>query len=238
MPVTQTLLTSGSDETDASSYTTLSVTPAANKLIVVSVHTRRSAANNAIPTLSGNGITWTWIDGAAGVGNANRTDMFRGLSSSPSTGAITIDYGGLTQQAAHWAVEELTDVDTATNQGVVQSATGSSTGTSLTITLAAFGNSGNAAFGYIGVNRADIANIAPGTGFTEVVETTLTNERAEAEFKNTEDTTVDWSWDGNGGAEGVGVAIEIKWLVGMPDVVSTLRNIETPIFSKTKVVAY
>jgi hypothetical protein len=77
----------------------------------------------------------------------------------------------------------------------------------LAVTLAAFGDAGNATFGAIAQRL--VAAITFGTGFTELYESgTVENSNFQTQWRNDNDTSVDWSWTGNQAA--CAVAVEIK----------------------------
>lgn len=58
-------LTSGADTTDAISFTTASITPGANRLILLVVQV--ASTNPApTPTVTGNGLTWVEVVGREG----------------------------------------------------------------------------------------------------------------------------------------------------------------------------
>lgn len=210
--VVASVLTSGSDVTDATSYVSASITPAANALILGVIHVRKSAATVSNPTATGNGLTWVEEKTIAN-GNTRRLNVFRAMDASPTTGAVTFDLGGVTHLHAIWAILQFTNVDTTGTNGsgaVPQSATTSGSGTSGTATLAAFGNVNNATFGAWGIQNNE--NITPGSGFTEETDVGITDGAAqlvlETEFKNTNDTSVDASWTTSDTYRGI--ALEIK----------------------------
>jgi len=177
MAITQAKLTDGGSGTDATSYATASVTPGANRLIVVAVLNSKSTTPDT-PTLSGNGLTYVQIATVTFQTIASpqkRLTLFRAMGASPSAGAITIDMGGVTQSGCAWSVSEFDGVDTSGTDGsgaVVQSATNSvdSSG-SLDVTLAAYGDGTNhAAYGAFGANSTEVQNAE--AGWTEISEAT------------------------------------------------------------------
>lgn len=207
-----TNLTRGSSGS-ANSATTASITPAGNRLILVGVISARGSGSNiTTPTVSGDGLTFVQI--ATQTSNASnwRLTLFRAMVAAPSSGALTIDFGGQTQdQGIGWFVEEITGAVTSGTNGadaVVQSGTGNATGTNtgLTITLSAFGSTRNGAFGVV---ASQGVSITAGSGFTAIGTTSITASGAQDQFKNSSDNTVDWTW-GSVGTEGPGIAIEIK----------------------------
>src|SRR5687768_12328361 len=87
--------------TDAASYTTASLTPTANRLILLTVVSSFGTSgtnqpNN--PTVTGCGLTWVNI-GFNWHSGRNKISLFRAMGSAPSSGALTIDFGGQTQSA-------------------------------------------------------------------------------------------------------------------------------------------
>lgn len=212
MPIGHTLLTSGVDGTDATSYTTASITPGANNLILVDVFTH----NADTPTLSGNGLTYVLVDSRVDVFSVF---VFRAMGAAPSTGAITIDFGAATQNRCGWIVSQLDTVDTEGANGsgaVVQSASNAaSVVSSLTVTLADFANTNNATYGAFVATSAAVG-IAPGTGFTQIADQQLEatfSTHMFAEWRNDNDTSVDASTEDVSNTSWRGVALEIAIFV-------------------------
>ena len=223
--VTAANLTSGSSTTDASSYTTASITPSANQLILVAVTIRNDTSAAApTPTISGNGLTWVAIDNQT-MGARQKLTLFRSMGASPSAGVITIDTGGDTQDMASWTVDQFDGVDTSGTNGsgaIVQSAKNSATGaTSLTVALVAFGSANNATYGtfaHVVSNEA----ITQGTGFTELADSfAAAVYGTESEWRNDNDTSVDASWVTSGNA--AGIAVEIKAAAGAAPTVTDVN---------------
>src|SRR3990167_11448563 len=111
-----TNLTAGGSNTAATSYTTASITPSANALILASVESNADPDAPNTPTLTGNGLTWvevvTRLDGTA------RMTLFRAMGSAPSAGAITIDFAGQSQaNGSTWIVTEFSGADTSGTNG-------------------------------------------------------------------------------------------------------------------------
>lgn len=218
MAVTMTALTSGTATANASSASTASVTPGGNKLLFAVVGNRSTSGAATLPTCSGNGLTWvqvaTVLSGGAGD-NRNRITIFRAMGASPSSGAITFDAAGTNQETWAWSVVEFGGVDTSGTNGsgaVVQSVTQQETTsvTTTTATLAAFGSIDNATFGAIAHEKADEAH-TPGTGFTEIHD--LQPGGAEdislmTEWRVDNDTTVDGSWATSRKAGAIGAEIK------------------------------
>ena len=223
MAITNASLTSGTNTTDATSFTTASITPTANQLVIATVV--NTAATAGTPTLSGNGLTWVQIDTQLVAASGVRTTMFRTMGASPSSGAVTIDFGADTQTGCAWAIDAFAGIDTSGTNGsgaVVQSAKGAVDATSITVTLAAFGSTDNgAAFG-MGRGRAEASTFD--TGWTEIVDTTYStpNTAIETQWRADNDTTAGASWVTSGKA--AGIAIEIKAAAAASDVDSMVTT--------------
>lgn len=206
-------LTAGSDTTDDSDSVTASITPSANKLILLTITSRADAVQPTISSVSGNGLTWVEINHRDydAAGSRRTVFLYRAMGSSPTTGSVTITWGGI-QTAKAWCIDEITGADTSGTNGsgaIVQSVTNEGASvTSLTITLADFSSSSNATYGAF--SGAGDDTFTAGSGFSITAQTHPgTNEISVAsEFKATNDTSVDITLsplDDIGG-----VAIEIK----------------------------
>lgn len=160
MAITVTHLTNGAG-TGTADKTTASITPGANKLILVAVNANNFSGTPSAPTLSGNSLTYVSIVDVTFSTIASATSrftLFRAMGASPSSGAITITPGST--NSCMWAVAEVDGVDTSGTDGsgaIVQNATNRTDGdapNSLTVTLAALADAVNnavyAAFGPAG----------------------------------------------------------------------------------------
>lgn len=115
----------GSGATIAS-LVTGSVTPVSSELMLVWVGNTLGAAVST-PTLTGtNGlsVTWTQVATIVDAPSLQRLTLFRGVPSSSVAGAFTIAFGGVVQLFVVWEAESYPSVAQATNQGIVQSITG------------------------------------------------------------------------------------------------------------------
>lgn len=216
MAITAANLTASFDNTDAQSYNTASVSPGANKLILVTVGIRNySAVNLGTLSLSGNGLTWvevattTYSSVASGQ---SRISIFRSMGASPSAGAITVTVSGSGNASCQWSVDEFDGVDTSGTNGsgaIVQSAVNQSDNctSGLTVTLAALGDAANNAV-YAGFGTDDAQNLTEGSGYTELA-AAVGEDALETQYKVPGTTTpnaTNFASFGDGG----GVAVEIK----------------------------
>lgn len=215
MPLSASSLVVLNDTSNLTSYATASTTPSSGKLILCAVASSKASTPD-LPTVSGCGLTWVQVATVLfdTVGTpTKRVTLFRALG-TPSTGAITASFGGVQQTGCNIFVSEIGPVDPGGSNGadaVVQSATNAvDSATSLTVTLSAFGNSSNGAYGCEFTNLG--TNSTVGSGFSLIARGgySTPSHTGNTEFKSSEDTSVDWTFSsGNAGA----IAIEVKLLV-------------------------
>jgi len=196
------------------SFTTAaSLTPSVNKLYICTVANTISSGTATTPTVSGGGgLTWVQIDVIDPSSTTKKTTMFRAMKSSGLTsGTITADFGGVTQSQVAISVEEFSGVDqTGTNGSgaIVQSAHASSaSGTTATVTLAAFGDAANNA-PFMASGTVGAVAITPESGYTELSDQQLGNHSLETEWKVGQDTSVTSTWTGSN--NWCAIAVEIK----------------------------
>lgn len=114
MAVTTNHLTTGSSTTNASSYTTASITPTANRLVMLACLVSVGAQPTPTITVSGNGLTWVQVDTTA-TAAARTVVAFRAMGAAPSAGVVTINGTSLT--ACLWSIVEFDGVDTSGTNG-------------------------------------------------------------------------------------------------------------------------
>jgi hypothetical protein len=219
MAISATHLTTNQSGSSATSYNTASITPSANKLVLIAVgHQITASAPVVTPTVSGCGLTWVEVatkpQSAGSV--FRRITVFRAMGASPSTGALTIDFGAQSQLRCGWSVSEFDGVDTSGTNGsgaIVQSAsndvTDSGSATGVTVTLSAFSSANNATYGALRYgNSSDSASVTEGSGFTRLG---LVNGSASygSMYKLSNDTSVDWTWNSTT-TFSQAIALEIK----------------------------
>jgi hypothetical protein len=173
--ITQTLLTSGSEVTNLSTYTTASIAPAPNTLVTIAVLSHRSTATIS-PTVTGGGMA-SWdlvasVDFDTLALPHRRLSIYRAMSAAPGSGPLTFTF---TNQVSNleWSVSQWDGVETSGVNGAgaigQTGATRADAGNGLSVGLAPFGSPANVALGAFGVNSA-VAAITPGTGFSELSE--------------------------------------------------------------------
>lgn len=194
MAVTATHIIDESTTTDATSYVMTSWTPVANRLYLVGIHSAVASDTPNVPTISGaNGLTFVQV--ATSVDSTRRLTVFRAMKASGlSAGTATVDFGGQTQGGYQASVDEFDGVDTGGTDGsaaIVQSAAATPlTGTSISVTLSAFGSVDNATYGF-GGGSASTTILDAGTGFTALAERSSGSPSRVmlAEWRSDNDTT-------------------------------------------------
>lgn len=196
MAITATNLATSGSTTDSTSFTTGSISPSANKLILLWVYTINSSAPNT-PTVTGNSLNWVNVASRADGANIRRITLFRAMG-TPTSGPLTIDFAGQLQSGCAWSIVQYDGTSLIGTDGsgaLVQAVSNASIGidTSLTVTLAAFSGVGNATVGGFGVSFNSAGLPAVGSGFTATGQFNQTspNLSIASEFNAGNDTTVD-----------------------------------------------
>ncbi len=217
-----THLAAAGSTTNQASYTTASITPTANNLVLAWV-TNTKATTPDTPTLSGNGLTWvqvatvTWGTIAAPTA---RTTLFRAMGAAPTAGAVTISFGA-SQTGCAWAIERFSGVDTSGTNGsgaIVQSVTGrtdsASAAAGLSISLAALGDPTNATAGGFSNMVNSATSISAGTGYTAFTGAAYStpNTSIRAEWRATGSTTVNVTQSAVSHIGGIAVEIKVASL--------------------------
>lgn len=206
-------LTVFATDTNNTSFSTSSISPTTGNLTLAIVQSTIAASTGPNqPTLSGNGLTW---DVVASIqesnANVSRITLFRARGTA-SSGAVTADFGGETQTTCGIVVVNITNTQALGTNGsgnIAQFKTGevSGTNTGITITLDnPFSSSDNATMGFFAIDRGIAMTV--GSGFTDAGNTGGSASSLQAEFKATNDSTVDASW-ASGTTRGMMIAIEI-----------------------------
>lgn len=216
--ITISNLSTGSDTDGNSTSTTASVTPTSNYPLFVHVKSRTSISTDPnIPTITGNGITYTTVASlvidTTGT-SRERMTLFRGSAVSPSAGTIAIDFAGQNQTHVEWSIDQIQGVDVSNDSGaVVQFATAlldsvATPASSLTATLGAFVAADNATYAVLGSFNSTTV-YTEGSGFGRASFLQDVAGAIVSEFKNVNDTTVDWSFNAPDVSTGI-IAVELK----------------------------
>ncbi len=220
--VSITNIVASDNATPGTSFTTSSISPVANRLYLLTVNVRNDSSTQPVaPTVTGAGLTWVSL-GVASDYDTTTTSMrsmfmFRARGSSPSSGALTVDFGATSHTGIIYNIDEFTGIDGSGTNGsgavvqVVSNADSSSSVSSITGTLSAFGSSQNATYAVF-CNGTNALTATAGTGFAKVGEYQATDSntagRMVSEFKSTNDTTADLTYSSTCQL-GV-IAVEIK----------------------------
>lgn len=203
MAISASALTTGGSGTNGTGFTTASVSPGSNRLLLLGVGFSGVDASGSFPscTISGNGLTWelvaSQVSWAEGANWYNITRVYRAMGASPSSGAITITFGA-TADSAGWTLLELDGVNTGGTNGsaaVVQSASAEATSGSnvtATATLGAFASAANATVGIVSSANGGGTAVShtPGTGFTELSDGGAEFTYMSGQWRSDNDTTV------------------------------------------------
>jgi len=210
--VTGAVVTANSSSTDGTSFTTASVTLRKGRMYTLGITNSHATTAHAVSSVD-NGPTFTSRATVQHDGTLKRESLFTAVPTQDYTGTLVINFGANTETGCAWRLVEWHNVDTATNDGIVQTATNTGTGTTYSATLAAFGSANNATYGQFGWNT--INGMVAGTGFFEAADLTYTlpNVAYGFEWRPDNSTTVDatCSVSSSFGA----IAAEIK--AAMPD---------------------
>jgi hypothetical protein len=202
-------LAASSSSTDAASYTTASVALRVGRLYLLSVTNSKAAAPDAVSSVTG-GPTWSSVATVSFNSDGAPTQRLTVLSGVPTvdySGTLVIAFGG-TETGCCWSLDEFTDVETVTADGVVQSASGTAdAGTSVTATLSAFRSSNNGTFMAAAKGSTGAWTVA--TGFTSLcdVDAATPAQSLATAARAANDTSIDPSWTGAIGAAVIGVEI-------------------------------
>lgn len=155
--------------TVTASLVTGSITPVSGQVMLLWVLSTFATAPNT-PTVTGtNGlsVTWTAVANVLNSGNTQKLTLFRGVPSSGTAGTLTIAFAGQAQLTVSWLATMYTNVNQTTNQGAVQSVTGTAnSATSKSLVLAAPANNANAVV--YGGGSSENTTATAESGFTVV----------------------------------------------------------------------
>lgn len=150
---------------DSTSYATASVTLKAGKLYLITVVNGHASDAAAISSVD-NGPTFTSRSTTQFSASTLRQSIWSAVPSNDYTGTLLINFGAATQTGCIWAIHELSGVDTASNDGIVQQAVNSGNGTTISATLSAFGSANNGTFLGAGTTASD--NGVPAASIAEM----------------------------------------------------------------------
>ena len=203
----ESLLTSGNSTTDGTTFTTASVTPAANAQVFVGVMTQSTSSTASNPSVSGCGLTWTQVGQSPPGGFTRTITVWRGTSASPVAGALTITDVTTVGQCA-WSVVQLTNCDSSTP--VLQTVSGSLSGvTNGSMSFGSQVSTGDATLAWIGYSAA--GTLTAGAGWTSIdqQQTTANAETLMTEYAATPQNTVTATLPASGNMFIVGIEAKV-----------------------------
>ena len=222
--------TSGHDP-DQSAYSSASITPTANRLIVAYFESARAGVDPTVVTAAGNGLSWSeitnhfWNTDDVGANRSKGYIFAADTGASPSAGAVTFTHGGAVNHTyGLWSIYELSGTDLASSGGSstvaqcfvqVVKTTANTAGTSASPTLAAAGNGANRPFMFVTHFANEVTN--PAASWTEIAEfiTTTPVRALESQWRSDAfDTAATATWTSN--VRHGGISFEIKANAGAP----------------------
>lgn len=213
MAITATHLTTANGGSATTVYTTASIAPTANNLVVVTI-LGSSGTPGKFNTVTGAGMTWTKLfDKQAVISTARWINVFYAMSNSPGSGALTLT-SSTTQGDAYWSISQFANVDTNGTNGdtaIKQASVNDDNGTisGLTVNLGNLLNANNIAYGVVFWGGG--ATITKGASFTQLFEGSISVE-AESQWALNQ-SSVPWTW-----------ASATNWSQGMAIEISQPRN--------------
>lgn len=247
MAISASLLTSNFNATDTTSYSSASIAPTANRLVLACIWSQAGAGVvTSIDSISGGGMSnWALVGTNPQLEGTipERLTVYRALSASPGSGALSWDYGTDTQQIVAWSIVQFSGVKTSGTDGadaVVQSKFSQANPNSGggTVTLDAATTAGNLTFGAIGNSSGTKAITPVDADFSEVSD--VTNSTGGAVTLQTQISVVnqnacDWTI-ASGGDCAIFMAVELAAETGQqirPDADLDATGWSTsPLFSK------
>ena len=190
-----------------------SYAPTSNELICVFIHGDAvSNGDDEAPSgLTANSLSWTNRAEVACQSGWDNISLWTALGASPSSSTMQASYTN-SQEGAEFSIFEFSGINTTTP--IVQTATnGPTSATSMTVTLGAFSDAGNATIGGFGRLNGSVNTSTPGTGFTEIYDGG--NDYGDwaaimaTQYQLANDTSVDCSWSGSYNVGGIAAEIAV-----------------------------
>ena len=171
MPIaTPTNLTSGGDAVTSTTFSTASVSPAANALVIINFGYGRSPPNAGVVNSVTSGFAtvagWTLLDNDS-VSNTNNAQYRALTTGTPGSGTVTVDWSD-SEIRKSWTLDQISSGFDSTNF-TVETAQNTTTSSSMLASLVDIGSSN---LGYSAATSAAMGSstITPGTGETEIAE--------------------------------------------------------------------
>ena len=204
-------LTTGANTNDGVSYTTATITPGADRLVmafVVNVAAFFQAA--PAPTVSGNGLDWDLVDSIQ-MGE-RRLSCFVGRGAAPSAGPVSVACGNITQTLCAWSIFEY-DVAPGNARSVISGhhTDGPRNVSALSVTPNPGLGPNEVAIGGVMLDASQ--PVAAGAGCIQIDVQNPTQPFAPSATLHTEDRTspgdVGWAWKDNANAAAIVLAVKL-----------------------------
>src|SRR5690606_14465870 len=108
--VVATLLTDGGSTADGLEFSTASISPTPDRLLLAYVLTE---GTSEAPTLTGNGLAWTKEATESNAGSGRILHVYSAIGANPSAGAVTITFASDNARSIVWQIVECANVDPA-----------------------------------------------------------------------------------------------------------------------------
>lgn len=211
MALAITLLTSGTGT--GTTPDTASISVSAGDLILVCEWNRSGGADKNPDSMAGAGLTFDMHIAQDPSSGSRQMSLWRAESAGTNSGAISIEFGAVSQSAVSWLVVKVTGQETGANgdNAIAQEAGATATAGALDVPLAAFADAvNNVAFGFFGIRATletmNVDDVTP--GYTKLGEVQDSNDGTiMAEYLDGEDTTVRGDWTSS--VDCGGIAIEL-----------------------------
>lgn len=223
MAITQSLLTAQMDTANLTTYTTASVSPSPNQLVLIAILTHvNTGVDTFISTVTGAGMTWQQVAQIAADnagGGRGTINLWRAMEASPGSGTLSLTASGACISCG-WSVRQFDGVDTSGTFGsgaIAESNTNrANTGATGSVTLADF-DSANALYGT--VNHTANEAIGNGAGFAELDDLgTADGSAFQTQWmQSASQVAVDWTFTTTTVPWGA-IAVEIKAAAAPPPV--------------------
>ncbi len=224
-------LTTGADAADRTTYTTAPITPGADRLVVAfAVNVAAFVQAAPVPSLTGNGLSWTLVQSLAS--GDRRLSCFVARGAAPQTGSVTISCGNTQQTLCAWSIFSYDAAPGAATTVILGQAVD---GPRVAATLSIPQDLGphTVAVGGLMLDAGQVVTAGPGC--TQIDVQSVTQPFAPAATLHTQDRTtpgtVAWTWPINAGATAIVLAVQLPTPVGPQpvDPVATLIRRFEPI---------
>ena len=201
--------------TAATSYASASWTPPSSGLLLVAVYNRVNSGTAAVPSVSGNGVTWTQVATRLSGNSRHRLSLFAAGATGSSAGQTTFSFGTQTQAvcSAAFCYASGVDLSGGVAAAFVQARTATASATSLSVTLAAAAAAENRPFAAFAHSTSE--DTTPRTGWTELDDLLTGFKSLETQARvDAFETTASASWAT--ASQALGIAVELKAAAAAP----------------------